>query len=79
MKGRGYQSAGGTVINEHRCRITSNQLRNRKVLEGLQRKMIDVFEETHPFAQNIPAGLSLEQQLSFYCEPPDFNPDIEAK
>jgi len=57
----------------------SNQIGNRKVLEGLQRKMIDVFEETHPFAQNIPAGLSIEQQLSWYCEPPDFNPDMAAK
>jgi arylsulfatase A-like enzyme len=57
----------------------SNHLVNRKILEELQIKMIAIFEETHPFAKYIPSGLSTEEQLAWYCEPPDDNPDIDAK
>ena len=52
---------------------------NQEILESLQQKMIDIFERTHPKANEIPLGLSVEEKLSWYCEPPDDNPNISAK
>ena len=52
---------------------------NQEILETLQQKMIDIFEMTHPKANEIPAGLSVEEKLVWYCVPPDDNPNISAK
>lgn len=52
---------------------------NEKILSRLQKKMIEIFEETHPEADQIPADLSIEEQLTWYCEPRDEGAEIEAK
>jgi choline-sulfatase len=52
---------------------------NQVILESLQLKMLEIFKETHPLAGELPEGLSEEEQLVWFCEPPDDNPDLEAK
>jgi arylsulfatase A-like enzyme len=52
---------------------------NRQILEELQRKMIRVFEETHPNVDELPEGLNVDETLAWFCEPPDDNPDMNAK
>jgi hypothetical protein len=49
------------------------------VLRSLQEKMLRIFLDTDPRAGDLPQGLSVEDQLSWFCEPPDDNPDLEAK
>jgi hypothetical protein len=41
------------------------------VLRDLQQKMLARFKETHPKAGSLPQGLSVEQSLAWFCEPPD--------
>jgi hypothetical protein len=41
------------------------------VLKDLQQKMLARFKETHPKARFLPRGLSIEQSLAWFCEPPD--------
>ena len=52
---------------------------NIDILEEMQGQMIGIFEETHPKAKEIPEGLSAEEKLIWYCEPPDDNPNLNAK
>jgi choline-sulfatase len=51
----------------------------QEVLRSLQEKMLRIFQDTDPRAGDLPQGLSVEDQLSWFCEPPDDNPDLEAK
>lgn len=44
---------------------------NKKQLEKLQNKMLDVFRKTHPDASSISASLSTDEQLAAFCEPPE--------
>lgn len=44
---------------------------NKKQLLKLQKQMLDVFRKTHPYATNIPASLSTDEQLAAFCEPPE--------
>jgi len=52
---------------------------NQEILNLLQQRMITIFEETHPKANEIPEGLNIEEKLTWYCEPPDDNPNMKAK
>jgi len=52
---------------------------NKTVLESLQKQMIKLFIETHPKAGQLPEGLSVDQQLVWFCEPPDENANLDAK
>ena len=52
---------------------------NLVILESLQLKMLEIFKETHPRAGELPEGLSEEEQLVWFCEPPDDNPNLQAK
>jgi choline-sulfatase len=52
---------------------------NRKILEDLQQEMIRIFKETHPKTGELPGGLSIEEQLAWFCEPPDDNPNLNAR
>jgi arylsulfatase A-like enzyme len=52
---------------------------NADILIELQEEMMGIFEETHPNAADLPEGLSVEEKLMWYCEPPDDNPNINAK
>lgn len=40
-------------------------------LKDLQQKMLARFKKTHPKASSLPQGLSIEQSLAWFCEPPD--------
>lgn len=42
----------------------------KKVLNDLQRKMLRVFEQTHPKGK-LPDTLSTDEKLSMYCDPPE--------
>jgi arylsulfatase A-like enzyme len=57
----------------------SNEEVTQKVLETLQFQMLEIFKSTHPEAEDLPEGLSVEEQLAWFCEPPETNPDLEAK
>ena len=52
---------------------------NQKVLAILQQQLLQLFANTHPKSDSLPTGLSLDDKLSWYCEPPDLNADLEAK
>ncbi len=55
---------------------TTDQSRNpayRKIMAELQKKLLDVFESTHPLAGKLPESWSLEQKFVAYCEPPELN------
>ncbi|MGH9338145.1 MAG: sulfatase family protein [Acidobacteriota bacterium] len=41
------------------------------VLRELQQAMLRRFHETHPAAVRLPKGLSIDEQLSWFCEPPE--------
>lgn len=43
---------------------------NQKVLKALQQKMLQTFQQTHPLGK-LPGNLSVDEQLSRYCEPPE--------
>jgi arylsulfatase A-like enzyme len=57
----------------------SDDPRNAEKLKELQMRMIKIFEETHPEANQIPDGLNFEGKLAWFCEPPDDNPNLKAK
>lgn len=44
---------------------------NAEVLSELQQHLLRWFAETHPKAAQLPPNLPVEQQLVFFCEPPD--------
>lgn len=52
---------------------------NKDVLLNLQKKMLEKFKETHPDAGQLSDGLSIEEQLAWFCEPPDKNADLKAQ
>ena len=60
-------------------RDVSSDPANQEILEKLQQEMIRIFMDTHPQAGNLPDGLSVEEKLVWFCEPPDDNPDYNAK
>ncbi len=57
----------------------ANSLENKTILDSLQKQMLKLFNDTHPKADQLPEGLSVDQQLVWFCEPPDANADLEAK
>ncbi len=49
------------------------------VLEKLQAELLHIFQKTHPRAKELPEGLSVEEQLVWFCEPTDKGANLEAK
>ena len=47
----------------------ADQPENRAVLTKMQQEMLRLFKETHPNADQLPKGLSVEEQLAWFCEP----------
>lgn len=43
----------------------------RKIIADLELQMLDIFRRTHPKSSMVSKQLSIEDQLSFYCEPPE--------
>lgn len=52
---------------------------NRPILSGLQDELLRWFYQTHPKAEQIPADLTVEEKLVWFCEPPDKDADLDAK
>ena len=48
---------------------------NQEVLAKMQQAMLTTFKETHPKADQLPEGLSVEEQLTWFCEPVEENPN----
>ena len=48
---------------------------NQAVLTKMQQQMLTLFRETHPKADQLPEGLSVEEQLAWFCEPVEDDPD----
>ena len=46
---------------------------HQSVLTELKQGMLRIFSETHPAAQSLPKGLSIDEQLSWFCEAPEFS------
>lgn len=63
--------------NEHSDVAAASE--NQEVLANLQSALLDWFMQTHPKAEDLPEGLSLDEQLSWFCEPPDASGDLDAK
>lgn len=53
----------------------ANDPEHQSILQEMQAKMIQRFEQTHPDAERCPAGLSTEGKLVWYCEPRDIGTD----
>jgi arylsulfatase A-like enzyme len=79
--GMGYATgnpAAGVTHLLYDIRVDPGETKNlagdrklRGVLEKLQGLMLRRFRETHPKAREIPAGLNREQELAWFCEPPE--------
>ena len=57
----------------------SNDSGNAEKLREMQVRMLEIFEDTHPDAGQIPDGLDVEGKLAWFCEPPDENANLKAK
>jgi len=49
---------------------------NQEVMQKMQQEMLSLFKNTHPKANQLPEGLSIEEQLAWFCEPVEDNPDL---
>lgn len=49
----------------------ANDPRHRAKLRELQQALVRRFRDTHPRAKELPAKVSLEEALVWFCEPPD--------
>ncbi len=52
---------------------------NGTVLEQLQGLMLAHFQRTHPKSDRLPDGLTIEEALVWFCEPPEIEADLEAR
>ncbi len=48
---------------------------NQAVITKMQQEMLTLFKQTHPKADQLPEGLSVEEQLIWFCEPVEDAPD----
>jgi len=79
--GMGYETGFGASGIAHRLydmvgdpKETTNLSNNPKYQEtmlDLQKKLLEVFENTHPLAGKLPESWSMEQKFVAYCEPPE--------
>ncbi|NOY59054.1 MAG: sulfatase-like hydrolase/transferase, partial [Calditrichaeota bacterium] len=63
----------------HEMKDVAKLPENRTVLIKMQNLMINHFKKTDPRAENLPAGLSVNETLAWFCEPPDANAKINAR
>ena len=59
----------------HETTDVADRPENQAVLEEMQQQMLTLFKQTHPKADQLPEGLSIEEQLAWFCEPVEENPD----
>jgi arylsulfatase A-like enzyme len=67
------------VNDPHETTDVSHVPGNSETIRDLQLRMLEIFEETHPDASEMPDGLGIEGKLAWFCEPPDDNPNLKAK
>lgn len=87
--GQGYATGFGPsgvvhrlydVVNDpNETRDVSAVEENLSILKDLQQTMIDHFMETDPRAPNLPAGLSVDEILAWFCEPPEGDGTVDSK
>ncbi len=56
----------------------ANEANNKAVILDLQRKMLSVFEQTHPQGK-LPGNLSTDEKLVIYCDPPELGVKYSLK
>ena len=49
-----------------------------EVLQDLRSKMLDVFMTTDPRAPELPEGLSIEEKLEWFLEPPEEGKSVRS-
>jgi arylsulfatase A-like enzyme len=49
----------------------ANEPEYETVVKELQDLMLQRFSQTHPYTDQLPQGLTLEEKLSWFCEPPE--------
>lgn len=49
-----------------------------ETLHTLQQLMLSHFKKTHPKVAELPEGLSLDEALAWFCEPPDVGANLDA-
>jgi arylsulfatase A-like enzyme len=77
---RGLEHRLYDQINDpEETRNVANVPGNQEILLDLQNKMLKLFYETHPKASDLPSGLSLEEQLAWFCEPPDEGSNLDTE
>ena len=59
----------------HEMTNVADRPENQAVLAQMQQQMLTLFKQTHPKADQLPEGLSVEEQLAWFCEPVEENPD----
>ena len=87
--GQGYATGNPPMGVSHRLynlasdpletRDVSNDPNNQRLLKKLQNSMIATFMRTHPKANELPDGLSMEEKLTWFCIPPDLGANLEDK
>ena len=86
--GQGYATGFGAPGLTHRLydefndpgemTNVANRPEYRDVLARLQQQMLLLFKETHPKAEQLPEGLTIDEQLSWFCEPVERVPDLSG-
>lgn len=52
-------------------RNLANDPEFQEIINQLQQNMLEVFEKTHPLAEEVPHEWSIEQKFAAFCEPPE--------
>ena len=56
----------------------ANRPEHQAVLQRFQLQMLDLFKETHPNVDQLPGDLTIDEQLSWFCEPVERIPDLSG-
>ena len=61
----------------HEMKNVADKPENQQVLQKMQEEMLSLFKNTHPKAEQLPGGLTVDEQLSWFCEPVEDDPDLD--
>jgi len=87
--GQGYATGEGPsgilhklydlMSDPNETKNVAGDLTNSSILQMMQERMLKLFRRTDARAQDIPSDISIEKQLTLFCEPPDVGADLYAK
>ncbi|NQT24583.1 sulfatase-like hydrolase/transferase [candidate division KSB1 bacterium] len=87
--GQGYATGEGPsgilhklydlMSDPNETKNVAGDLANSSILQMMQERMLKLFRRTDARAQDIPSDISIEKQLTLFCEPPDVGADLYAK